>query len=358
MSVRQFTILVFLIAVGDSILILPAIPAAEAKQDAWLSGILGLLTGLLVVYLIGTVGRLYPRLNLIECNAKIFGAWFGTIASLLFLGYIYYNAVGLVRIISDFMATQIMPETPIDAVHILFLSIIFMSLRLGLETIARASEIFLPWFVLLFLGLVLFLVPQVDIEQLHPFFANGIKPVLRGSIFSATNPYIELVPLLMIFPYVNRTEKLRKHLVAGALFAGIVLVIMIALSILVLGADFTSRNMYPSYTLAKQISIGHFIERLEVIMAIMWIITVFVKASIFTYLLQLGLAQLLKLRDTRVLALPLVFILAGSATAFAPNITSFNYATTSYWPFFDMTFGLALPVLLIGVHALRRRGGA
>lgn len=349
--------MVFLIALGDSILILPSVPAAEAKHDAWLSGVFGLLTGLIVLYLIGTAGRLYPRLNLIEYNAKIFGAWFGTIASLLFLGYLYYNVAGLVRIISDFMATQIMPETPIDAVHILFLSIIFMSLRLGLETVARASEIFLPWFVLLFVGLVLFLIPQVDVEELQPFFADGIKPVLRGSIFSATNPYIELVPMLMIFPYVNRTEKLRKHLLAGAFLAGIVLVIMIALSILVLGADFTSRNMYPSYTLAKQISIGHFIERLEAIMAIMWIITVFVKASIFTYLLQLGLAQLLKLRDPRVLAFPLVFIIAGSATAFAPDITKFNFAITAYWPFFDLTFGLALPVLLLGVYVLRRKRG-
>jgi spore germination protein KB len=163
--------------------------------------------------------------------------------------------------------------------------------------------------------------------------------------------------MLMIFPYVNKTENLRKHLVAGAFIAGIVLIIMIALSILVLGADFTSRNMYPSYTLAKQISIGRFIQRLEAIMAIMWIITVFVKASIFAYLLQLGLAQLLKLRDPRVLAFPLVVIIAGSATAFAPDITKFNYAITAYWPFFDMTFGLALPVLLLGVYVLRRKRG-
>ncbi|WP_409342928.1 endospore germination permease [Paenibacillus sp. MBLB4367] len=356
-SIRQFTILVFFITVGDSILLLPAIPASEAKQDAWMSGLVGLLAGLLIVYLIGTVSRQHPRLNLIEYNAKILGRWIGTAVSLLFLVYIFYNAVGLVRIIGDFMATQIIPETPIDAVHILFLAVIVMSLRLGLETVARAGEFFLPWFVLLFIGMVLFLAPQADAKQLQPIFEDGIKPILRGSLFAATNPYVELTGFLMIFPYVNKTEKLRKYFVSGALLGGIVLVVIIALSVLVLGADYTSRNMYPSYTLAKQISIGHFIERLEAIMAVMWIITVFIKTSIFAYILQMGLAQILKLKDSRMLALPLTMLIAVFATAFSPNITHFNHATSSYWPLFDMTFGLLLPLLLLGVNALRRGGG-
>ncbi|MBP1992238.1 GerAB/ArcD/ProY family transporter [Paenibacillus eucommiae] len=356
-SIRQFTILVALITVGDSILILPAIPASEAKQDAWLSGIVGLIVGLLVVYLIGTVGRLYPRLNLIEYNTKILGSWIGTAVSLFFLLYFFYNAAALVRVIGDFMVTQIMPETPIDAIHILFLGVIVMGLRLGLETVARAGEIFLPWFVLLFLGLVMFLTPLVDAKQLQPILTEGIKPILRGSLFSATNPYIELVAFLMIFPYVNKTEKLRKYFVSGALLGGIVLVVMIALSILVLGVDFTSRNMYPSYALAKQISIGRFIERLEAIMAIMWILTLFIKTSVYVYILQLGLAQVLKLKDFRALVLPLAYIIAASATVLSPNITYFNRQTTTYWPYFDMTFGVGLPLLLLGVHALRRRGG-
>jgi spore germination protein KB len=353
-NVRQFTILVALITVGDSMLILPAIPALEAKQDAWLSGIVGLLFGLLIVYLIGTVGRLYPRLNLIEYNTKILGSWVGTAVSFVFLVYIFYNAAGLVRILGDFMTTQILPETPIDAIHILFLGVIVMALRLGLETIARAGEMFFPWLVLLFLALVLFLSPLVDAKQLQPILVEGIKPVLRGSLFSATNPYIELVAFLMIFPYVNKTEKLRKYFVSGALLGGIVLVVTIALSILVLGVDFSSRHMYPSYSLAKQISIGRFIERLEAIMAVIWIITLYIKTTVYVYILQLGLAQVLKLKDFRALALPLVFIIAASATAFSPNITHFNQHTSTYWPYFDMTFGIGLPLLLLGVKALRR----
>ncbi len=356
-NIRQFTILVALITIGDSILILPAIPALEAKQDAWLSGIVGLLIGLLVVYLIGTVGRLYPRLNLVEYNTKILGAWIGTAASLFFLAYIFFNATALVRVLGDFMATQIMPETPIDAIHILFLGVVVMGLRLGLETIARAGEIFFPWFVLLFLGLVLFLLPLVEAKQLQPILMEGIKPVIRGSLFSATNPYIELVAFLMIFPYVNKTEKLRKHFVSGALLGGIVLVVTIALCILVLGSDFTSRYMYPSYALATQISIGRFIERLEAIMAVMWILTLFIKTSVYIYILQLGIAQVLKLKDFRALALPLAFIIAASATLFSPNITHFFQRITAYWPYFDMTFGIGLPLLLLGVHALRRKAG-
>ncbi|WP_019123838.1 GerAB/ArcD/ProY family transporter [Brevibacillus massiliensis] len=69
-SLRQFTVLVMLITVGNSILVLPAIPALEAKQDAWISGLVGLAAGLLVVYLCCKTGALHPRLTLVESNRK------------------------------------------------------------------------------------------------------------------------------------------------------------------------------------------------------------------------------------------------------------------------------------------------
>ncbi|MDQ0493800.1 hypothetical protein QOZ95_001962 [Paenibacillus brasilensis] len=40
---------------------------------------------------------------------------------------------------------------------------------------------------------------------------------------------------------------------------------------LVLGPDITARNIYPGYALAKKISIGHFLQRIEAIMATMWL---------------------------------------------------------------------------------------
>lgn len=65
-SIHQFTVLIILITIGDAILVLPAIVTEFAKQDAWLSTILGLAFGLVIVYLYSVVGCLYPKLNLVQ----------------------------------------------------------------------------------------------------------------------------------------------------------------------------------------------------------------------------------------------------------------------------------------------------
>lgn len=68
-----------------------------------------------------------------------------------------------------------------------------------------------------------------------------------------------MVVLLMIFPSVVNVQKsAQKGFYIGAIVGGIVLIIIIALSILVLGASNTSQRAFPSYALAQRISIGIF----------------------------------------------------------------------------------------------------
>ncbi len=354
-SVRQFVEFVFLITIGDSILVLPSIPAFEAKQDAWISSIIGLVIGLLIVNLFTTVGKLYPRLTLVEYNKKILGKWFGTAVILLFLPYLFLSAAAHVRQIGDFMTTQILPETPIQAIHIIFLSIIIMGVRLGLETMARAGEILCPWFIMFFIAFIIFLSPQIELERMQPILAEGFKPVLRGSLASISFPFMELVVFLMIFPYVDRPKEIRRSFLLGALLGGIVLITIIAISILVLGADLTARNMYSSYSVAREINIGDFLQRDEIIIAIMWFITSFFKITLYFYVFNLGVAQLLKLKEYRMLTLPFGMILVVLSLVIAPNITYYNNAIAKYWSYYDLTYSVLLPLMLLGMYTFRKK---
>ncbi|HEY0827215.1 MAG TPA: endospore germination permease, partial [Bacilli bacterium] len=257
--------------------------------------------------------------------------------------------------ISDFMATQIMPETPIQATMILFLGIVVIGVRLGLETIARTAEIFLPWIIMLFFIMVLFLLPDIQIEKIQPVLEEGIKPVLRASYTFVAIPFMELAAFLMILPYVNEKHKLTKNFYFAAWIGGMVTIVTTVLCILVLGAEVTTRSSYASYVLAKKISIGDFLERLEVIIAIIWLLTIFFKLAICFYGVALGLAQMLKLKDYRPLLLPLAMILVVLSIIITPNVIHYNFFTARIWPLQDLAFGCLLPLLLLSVDVIRKR---
>lgn len=66
------------------------------------------------------------------------------------------------------------------AVHILFMGIVTVGVRLGIETIARCAEILFPWFVIPFLILVFSIFPQIHYENLQPLLEVGVKPIIRS----------------------------------------------------------------------------------------------------------------------------------------------------------------------------------
>ncbi|MFC9600063.1 endospore germination permease [Peribacillus butanolivorans] len=353
---RQLTILVILYTIGDSILVIPSIVASEAKQNGWVSGIFSVaIAPLLVVFLYDALRKCYPDLTLVEYSQKILGKWLGIAISLLFISYFFITTATYLREIGDFMTSQIMPDTPIQVIMFLFMSIVLMSARLGLEPLARSAEILFPFVIILLSSLMILLLPEIKFQNLQPVWEGGLKPVIRGSVPFIVIPFIESVAVLMILPFVSQKDRIRKSLFVGQLLAGSVLIIITMLAILVLGVDLTAKEIYPSYKLAQKINIANFLTRLEAILAIIWFITIFFRFSLFFYVTVLGLAQTLKLQDYRPLVFPFGMILLVFTLIMAPNTVYYSNFILDIWPFYAMTFGFLLPLLLLTIAKVHKK---
>ncbi|CAM4320397.1 spore germination protein [Paenibacillus alkaliterrae] len=353
-GVRQFTVLVTIFTIGSSILVAPAGLASEAKQDAWIAAILGVGVSMVFVWLYNTLGTRFPDMTLAEYSEHILGKWAGKIVSLLFVSYFFILAALLLREIGDFMTTQIMPETPIQSIHIIFIGVVLMGTRLGLEPLTRASEIFFPWIIGLLFFLVMALTTEIDFQRMEPILGEGIKPIMRGAFPFLGLPFLELVVFLMIFPYVNKTKEAAKALFVGTLIGGIVIIVITMLTIIVLGSDLAARQIYPSFVLSKKVNIANFLQRVENIMAGIWFLTIYFKLTICFYASALGLAQTLKLRDYRVVTFPLGMILVVLSLVASPNIVYFLTFVKEIWTPYSLTYGLLLPLILLGVAAIRK----
>ena len=125
--------------------------------------------------------------------------------------------------------------------------------------------------------MICFVLPEIHLHKMEPFGEFGLRPILKGSLSILSIPYLELVVMLMVFPAVSPLRKAGKAWLVGALFGGVIMIIVTTLCIAILGWDFTARHTFPSYTLAKKIHIDEFLQRIEVLMAIIWFVTIFFK---------------------------------------------------------------------------------
>jgi spore germination protein KB len=292
-------------------------------------------------------------MTLAEYSEMILGKWLGKAAFALFFIYVFITAVLTLRNIGDFLTTQIMQQTPIQAIHICVMLVVIMGVKLGIEPLARAAELFFPWVILLLIMLVVLLAPQVELKNMQPVLEEGLLPVLKATILTFAFPFLGTVTFLMIYPAVNQIEKAGRAVFTGMLLGGLILTLITVISISVLGPDQVARHSFPSYAIARKINIGHFIERIEAILGIIWILTIYFRLSLMHYVLVLSLAESLRLREHRFLALPLGVVIVAFSIFSVPNITYLSTFNKTTMPLLVFTIALLLLLLLL-VAVLRK----
>ncbi len=357
-SSRQFMIITLLFSIGTAILIIPASVASEAKQDAWIAAIIGVIISLPIVKLFVALGDKTPTLTFVEANEKILGRFFGKFTAIGFILISLLSAGELLYFIGIFMKTEIMPETPTMAFAFMFSIIIIYAAFLGIEVFARSAEILFAIFLLILFFFVLFIAPSIQIENIQPIMETPKKSLFFSIIRFISLFSFPLVILLMIFPSaVNVQKSAQKGFYIGAILGGIVLITIITLSILVLGPANTASRTFPSYALAQRISIGNFLQRIEVIMATMWIITIFIRTFMYFYAAVIGIAQICKIKNHRPLILPLGMIILGLSQIVHPNIIHSDIYNRDTWPIFAFILMILLPLLLLIVAKIRKING-
>ncbi|MFF2483082.1 endospore germination permease [Paenibacillus sp. NPDC058071] len=350
-SVRAFMVLVIMFTIGTSILIAPAGLALLGHQDAWMSSIIGIAANGVFLVLYIALEKQGRDKSIIELSLSAFGKWIGGLLGFAFIAFFHLLAALMVGDLGFFLTTQIVPETPIEVLQLLFVIVVLFAARAGAVVYARAAEIFFPLLVCMFILLILSMIPIMDHRNFLPMLEFGVKPVLKGS-FS----YIglqETVVLLMLYPYVNKTGGRNKAMAIGLLIGGIFLVVTTVCCIGVMGASVTANQQFPAYVLAKKISIGHFLERIEGVMMFIWVLTIAVKVIITFDAAARGLAQLTRAKDSRPFILPMGFGLIVLSLICYPNSVFVNNFLAKNWTPFALIFMLFIPLLLLVVLAVK-----
>lgn len=351
----QFLVLVIFFTIGTSILIIPSGLASYANQDAWIASIIGTVFGVLIIWLFTFIGLRFPNLTYVQLNEKVFGKWLGKFFSILFVVFNILYTSSLIVHSGSFLKTQMLPNTPMVAIHSLMAIILVMAIRLGLPTFARAAEIFIFVFFFLFIILVIFILPQIDFANIEPFFQASAKSFFQSSLMLTVVSSVNSFVLLMIFPaFVTQAKKAKKNFLIGNIIGGIVIIIITFLCIFVLGSHTTIRQVYPSYALAKVINVGNFVNRIEGIMAALWILTLYFKMVLYFFASVMGIAQILNLKDYRSLIYPLGLIVVAFSVIIFPNIIYQENFDATTGIAFSLVVGLFIPLLLLIVYAFRK----
>ncbi|SFE37860.1 spore germination protein KB [Paenibacillus algorifonticola] len=345
-SARQMAVLVLFFIVGDMFWFIPTLLASILDSDAWIPSLLSMFSGLVVVWFVDKCYRLFPGLTLIEIHRAALGKWLGGLCSLFFL-FLLFNAIGTqLRVVGDFVTTQMMPETPVRVIVLMITILVVITLRAGLVVFAKSAEIFIVGLVLMFILFIVMLLPEASLSNLLPVFHHKAADYGKGVLYATSFPFFQMVTFFMLFPFMKQTNSWTRDFMLVSLVASCSLFLIVIMSLLVLGDYMTEHQIYAAYAMAKRISIGRFIERVEAVLVISYIVSTYVKMSINAFAFVYGLSQFLGLREQRAIIFPFGLLMFGLAYTIGPNIPYINSFVT-IWPFWDLTNMLILALAAV-----------
>lgn len=350
----ELSILTILFTIGTTILAIPSVQTAKASQDAWLSSLIGIIFSVLIAFFFVIIAKAMKRESYIRYLERVYGKFIGKMIGMTYIYFAFIGASSLLYQFGNFVTTQMLVDTPVEVINFMLILLVIMVVRAGLEVLARTSELLIPWFVFLFVTLVIFLTPQIELDRLSPLYEASIKSHLSAALDFVAFAGFPLVIFLMFYPgAINRPDKTKWPFTIGTLIGGLVVGILVLLCILVLGAPATSRQIYPSYVLAKSVSAFDIIERIESAMAGMWVISIFFKTAIYFYGLVIGIADLLNVKNYRFLVIPIGLITFVFSTTIYPNVSYISYWDDKYWVPYSMIMGVFIPLLTLIIDKLK-----
>ncbi len=326
-----------------------------AKNDVWLAIFLSMLMTVPALLIYCRIQSSYPDKNIYDIFNEVYGTIAGKLISLFFIWYVFHLGALVVRNFTEFIVSVSLPETPQNIIGLFMIVLCIWAAKAGIEVIGRWTSIMLPIMVLVILAVTMLFAPIFDFENLKPVLYDGFAPVLDSAFSVFAFPFAETVVFLTFFNQLTKKEKVYEVYFLNLIISGTFILLVSVRTLLSLGVPNISILFFPTYASVRLINIGDFLERIEITVAIVFLLAGFIKISVCLYGAAIGTAHLLGYSNYRKIVAPLgLAMLILSIVIYKNTSEMFEWANKIY-KYYAFAFQVFIPVLTymaIGVRKL------
>lgn len=342
------------ITVTGHLLFIPVI-IGYAGRDSWISLLLAIFPAILIGFTVALLSQRYEGYSMVEYCQMILGKWLGKLVVIMFLFYFLHEASLSIRGFGEFYTAAVTPRTPITVYLIAILLLAGYAVHSGLEVIARTNQAILVF--LIPIGILVSILTHKDKDYLNflPILENSISPALDGTLV-LVSLYSSIFVLSMVFPYVNDTKRLKRYSITTMLILIIMFIGPLTGVVAIYGEERAKGLYFPTFLILRDIQIGT-LQRLDILGILLWSLGSFAKVTLFLYAMVLGTAQLFKVKDYKILVVPIATLISIISILNSEDLIGIYRFLKNYYPYYATFVGLILPLVLLIISQFRKPNG-
>lgn len=327
----------------------------EAKQDVWLAVLLSMLLAVPIFLVYSRLLTVYPGMGLYDILIHVFGKIFGRILAIPFIWFAFHLGSLVIRNFVEFIIIVSIPETPEYIIAAFMAVFCIWAVRAGIEVIGRWTSIMLPILIIVIIIVTFLFANLITFENLKPVLANGLTPVLNTAFSVFAFPFAETVLFTTVLSNLRPKSNPYKVYFWGLLIGGLIILLISVRSLITLGEGNISILYFPSYASVRLINIGNFLQRIEVSVTLVFIISGFIKISICLYSAGVGIAKIFNVSDYHHIIAPIgLLMMVLSIIVYKSTVEMFEWADKIY-KYYAFPIEVVLPVIILIAAEIKAR---
>ncbi|NNU76816.1 GerAB/ArcD/ProY family transporter [Clostridium estertheticum] len=287
-----------------------------AKQDEWISVIIGALYPLYVAILAIYVSGKYPKDNILVLSKRYLGKPFGSILNVLFLLSFFSFFPPLITTITLIIRTEASPIlTPFKIYVVLFFIGVYAA-GLGIKVLGRTCAITF-WMVLGVIIPTISILKQGSYLNISPVFGTGIINILKGSVYSAYD-YSLMELIFLIYPFINDSSKIKSSVLKAVGFTAIIYTWITFITIYYMGKDIIHKTIWSFFTVTSAVKV-EVINNFKYIFVFFWIIIAIKSVAIFNYVCLFFLNDFKKIKNKKLIYVVIAVLVIIITNTYYPD---------------------------------------
>lgn len=347
--------LILMIMINQIILNLGNTLILTTGSSSWINIIYITILTIFIILLICKLFKPFEVSDLLDVSEFLGGNFLKIIVGILYLIFFLFLAGILLRYLANSLKLIYFNNTPLT--FLLFFLIVpsIIVARMGIKTISKVNLIFMP-ILLISMLIILFATSKYFVPQrFFPIFGFGLDKIFLSGTINICS-FVGLAYLYFLIPVLKEPKQFKKIALSSIIISAIYLFLSVICLIMMFPFISFTDEMLSIYLLARMIEFGRFLQRIDAVFILIWILSMLSFLSISSFLICYIYKKLTKIKDYRCISYSVGGLLFSIALIIE-NIAIIKYIENVILKYLILVliFAISLTILILAYFKKKKR---
>ena len=347
--------LIITVTVNQIIFNAPNLILQSSGSSAWINVIYISIIAIIFTYIIFKIFKNFPSSDIVDISDYLGGKILKYIIGIAYIAFFFIVNFICICYFANALKLIYFHNTPLVILLILFIIPPIVINKYGLKSISSVNLAFIPFVFLSIIILFIGASSEFDFNNIFPLFGFGVKETF---LYGFTNlfSFSGIGFLFFLNPFLKKHGDFKKIAITSIIISALYLFLSVLCLLLSYYFMTTNDQLSSLYLLTRMVEFGTFLQRVDAIFILIWILNNFSFTAISTFFIITISKKLIKVKDAKQLIYPLSALTFSLCLAFN-NIADIKYFAKTYFIniMLILIFIISLIILIFANIKLKRQ---